>query len=94
MQEKVSESQPRQCLYIEKCPFLSENQNNFPGLCQKLKNEFCLRNNQDCARLRLRNALGPEAVPLLLMPHQQDWADQILLDAGIIPDKIHEIMPL
>lgn len=83
--KKNIESQPWQCPHVSKCPFFTENQSVLPDLCEKLKKEYCLKDNKHCARLRLRNALDANAVPALMMPHQHEWVDQILLDAGIMP---------
>ena len=87
MPPKTTESQSCQCPHVEKCAFFIENRENLPGLCEKLKEEYCLKDNTHCARLRLRNAIGPEAIPILMTPHQHEWADQILSDAGKSPSK-------
>lgn len=36
-----------------------------------------------CCRRWIWEFLGAEKVPELMLPHQRDWAQQILMDAGI-----------
>ena len=82
MKNDIIEKQPHECPYLNVCPFFTRNQNDMADLCKKLKKEVCLQDNTHCARLRVRDALGMEFVPTLMMPHQHEWADQILLDAS------------
>jgi hypothetical protein len=70
------------CPKFEKCPFFQRHENIMSKLTKRLKSEYCLRDNTDCCRLWICRELGPESVPETLMPHQWDWAEQILRDAG------------
>ncbi len=70
------------CPHLDKCPFFHKHQDTMSVLAQKLKDAHCLHDNTHCARLWIRQQLGKDAVPLQMMPHQQDWAEQILRDAG------------
>ncbi len=74
--------EPFQCPNLETCPFFKEHQSSMPELAKKLKSNYCLHDNAECARLLVCRVLGPESVPVLMMPHQHDWAVQILMDAG------------
>jgi hypothetical protein len=47
-----------------------------------MKQTFCLGDNHDCARHRVRVGLGREAVPDNLFPNDNTRADRILADAG------------
>ena len=71
-----------QCPNLETCPFLKEHQSSMPELAKKLKSKYCRNDSTECARLLIRRELGPQSVPVLMMPHQHDWAAQILIDAG------------
>ena len=69
------------CEFIDKCPFFNKlEENAMYQLVEKMKSNYCLTDNSLCARLKLRNILGPQSVPVLMMPHQTDWANQIMLD--------------
>lgn len=71
-----------ECSCLAKCPFFQRNEGVMPALAQKLKSEYCLHDNTDCCRLWIRQELGAESVPALMLPHQRDWAEQLLRDAG------------
>ena len=73
-----------QCPNLERCSFFQEHQDTMPDLVKKLKSKYCLSDNSQCARLLVSRQLGREKVPVLLMPHQLDWAKQLLYDAGKI----------
>ena len=72
----------KKCCLYEKCAFLIRSQNEMPELAEKLTNSYCLKNHRACARKVIAEALGPDAVPDQMMPHQNLWAEQILADAG------------
>lgn len=69
------------CKYIQKCPFFNQlEENAMHQLVERMKQQFCLSGGQGCARLKVRTTIGPEQVPLLMMPHQLEWADQVVHD--------------
>ena len=79
MTNDMSESK---CPYYEHCAFIIYSNEEMPELTEKLTNSYCLKNHKACARKVVREALGPDAVPEQMMPHQNLWAEQILADAG------------
>ena len=67
------------CKYIETCPFLKAKEiAQFSSLVRYMKSNFCQRNFEACGRYRIAEELGPEQVPLLMMPDQTKWAQRIL----------------
>lgn len=49
-------------------------------LQERFKGTFCNDNSSKCARRLIREKLGTEFVPVLMLPNQMDWARQILSD--------------
>ena len=81
----TSDKQPDngfECPCLGQCPFFQAHESTMPDLAKKLKADYCLHDNSHCARLWVRDELGRELVPLQMMPHQAEWAEQILVDAG------------
>jgi hypothetical protein len=64
------------------CPFFHDKMQNYPFAAEHMKRKFCLGDNTDCARHRIRVGLGSEAVPDNLFPNDNARADGILADAG------------
>ena len=82
------------CVYHEKCPmFTNQICTDYPTLSEKLKDQYCRGNPELCARKCLRDTLGKEAVPLLMLPQQYEWARQILLDHSISISEINQMLP-
>ncbi len=82
------------CVYHEKCPmFTNQIYTDYPTLSEKLKVQYCRGDFELCARKCLRDTLGKEAVPRLMLPQQYEWAQQILTDHGISSVKIKELFP-
>lgn len=71
-----------QCQMIGKCPFFNSFQEKCPALVERLKQAYCLNDNSRCARFHIRKTLGPEHVPVTMMPQQWEWTNMILIDAG------------
>ena len=68
-----------QCECLEKCPFFNDKMKESPALSQIYKKRFCLEGDKNnCARYRVRQALGPENVPGDLYPNQTERADKII----------------
>ena len=62
---------------------LKNHQANLPGLVNRFKEHYCGKDHYLCARRWIRDFLGAEKVPELLMPQQHDWAEQLLIEAGV-----------
>ena len=71
------------CPYMQECMILTTHQENLPGLVNRFKNHYCLKNHHVCARRWIQDFLGIESVPELMMPQQHDWAEQLLMEAGV-----------
>lgn len=71
-----------ECPCLGKCSFFQSHETKMPALVAKLKAQYCLSDNTNCARLWVREEVGAEQVPMQMMPHQLEWAEQILHDAG------------
>ena len=82
MSEVININGLYRCPRFEACVFFQENGNQMPELMDRLRKRFCCRDNTRCARLWVVNELGVESVPDTMMPHQYEWAQQILCDAG------------
>lgn len=76
-------SSGQSCPYMEGCDILKTHQDNLPGLVNRFKEHYCLKNHHVCARRWIRDFLGVESVPELMMPQQHDWAEQLLIEAGV-----------
>ena len=82
------------CVYHEKCPmFTNQICMDYPTLSEKLKDQYCRGNPELCARKCLRDTLGKEAVPQLMLPQQYEWAQQILADHNISISEINQMFP-
>ena len=75
------------CSLVDQCAFFKHFENKCENLIERLKETYCLSDNSKCSRLYLQNILGKQAVPLTMLPHQWEWANQILIDIGK-PDAI------
>jgi hypothetical protein len=72
------------CPYHEKCPmFGNQICTEFPPLSEKLKDQYCRGKFETCARKCVRETIGKEFVPQMMLPQQHDWARQILTDKEI-----------
>ncbi|MBN2738293.1 MAG: hypothetical protein JXR70_15015 [Spirochaetales bacterium] len=67
-----------QCERLENCPFYLEKMADMPAMASVYKNQFCLKDFSQCARLMVLKQKGPEAVPLDLFPNQIERAKEIL----------------
>jgi len=81
------------CPYHEKCPmFGNQICTEFPPLSEKLKDQYCRGDFELCARKYVRDTVGKELVPKMMLPQQYDWARQILSDKGISITQINHIL--
>ncbi len=70
------------CPLIKTCLFVIQSQKEMPELVEKLKDSYCLKNFDACARKVIADVIGRDKVPAQMMPHQNMWAEQVLADAG------------
>lgn len=66
------------CECLEKCAFFHDRMENMPAMAEMLKNRYCLGDYRACARHRVFERLGREAVPGDLFPADAEYADRIL----------------
>jgi hypothetical protein len=61
-----------ECAYLIKCPFLSGRMSDMPAMAEFYRIRYCRGRFKDCARLIVRQELGPENVPIDLYPSQKE----------------------
>jgi hypothetical protein len=66
------------CPSFENCPFYNDKMDNKPALANMYKKNYCEGNYDGCARWKVANTLGKQAVPLDLFPNQIDRIDSII----------------
>ena len=71
-----------ECECLPKCPFFHDRMATKPATANIMKNQYCLGDNIDCARHRIKVAVGSELVPADLFPGQLDRVPQILVSLG------------
>ena len=81
--DKMANADRQPCPYVDSCGLFMELGPNMPGLIERLKGHYCFRNHGVCSRRWVREFLGTERVPKLMMPQQRDWAQRLLLEAGV-----------
>ena len=73
------------CPHLGACGIVQGDLEKMPGLVERFKQNYCLGNHAACCRRWVWDFLGVEKVPELMLPHQRDWAQQLLSDSGIGP---------
>lgn len=69
------------CEFLNVCRFFnSKDTEGCTLLKERLKNAFCQGCFTDCARYAIAITIGLESVPVLMIPTQKEWAEQILLE--------------
>lgn len=71
-----------ECECLPKCLFFNDRMAGKPSLASLMKKQYCLGNNADCARHRIKAAAGAESVPPDLYPSQLERLDGILKSLG------------
>lgn len=66
------------CPFRRVCAFFRNEMEFMPGTAGLYRHRYCRRGSAQCARFRLYQALGAEAVPHDLFPYDEDRADSIL----------------
>ena len=70
-----------ECEKVPGCVFFHDRMENLPFAAERMKQEFCLGSNLECARHIVFDALGPEQVPNDLFPIDVARAERII--AGV-----------
>ena len=81
--KKSVENTDYQCSYLDLCGFIRVNLIETPNLIRRIKSNYCTKVAYiKCARFRVHQSLGADAVPPLMFPDQIDWAQQIIEEYG------------
>jgi hypothetical protein len=56
------------------CLFFNDKMGDKPATAEMLKQRYCFRDKNGCARYMVRSALGKDNVPADLYPNQKDKA--------------------
>lgn len=67
-----------ECERLEACTFFSERMSDMPAMSFVFRERYCRGDWKVCARHRVVERLGAEAVPPDLYPNQSDKADRLL----------------
>jgi len=73
------------CELLEGCIFFNDRMHDYPFAADQMKQQYCLGDNQDCARYLVRNARGKEQVPADLFPTDVVRAEHIIAGADTRP---------
>ncbi len=66
------------CEHLAACPFFNDRMSRMPAMADLVKEHYCRRHFDQCARFRLFKELGPHLVPADLLPSQHERADALL----------------
>ncbi len=67
-----------ECTYLEKCVFFNSKVEDMPAVSGFLKMRYCRDQYDNCARYILRQAEGPEAVPVDMYPNEIKRAQALI----------------
>jgi hypothetical protein len=67
-----------ECVYLEKCVFFNSKVVDMPAVSGFLKMRYCRDQYDTCARYILRQAEGPEAVPVDMYPNEIKRAQALM----------------
>jgi hypothetical protein len=67
-----------ECELLKTCPFFNDRVAEMPTVAAWLKKQYCRNNYSECARYKVRNALGVERVPRDLFPNEPKRAQKII----------------
>ena len=67
-----------ECVYLEKCVFFNTSIENMPAVSGFLKTRYCRDQFETCARYILRQAEGPENVPVDMYPNEIKRAQTLM----------------
>ncbi len=66
------------CEFLQTCPFFNDVMANMPTSAMMMKEKYCEKGLEQCARFTIAKTLGKLAVPADLFPHQKDRAKDII----------------
>lgn len=66
------------CPFLASCPFFNDKLANTPATAEMMKRQYCKGNPNQCARLIVRNKLGPQNVPPDLFPSNKPEALRLI----------------
>lgn len=66
-----------ECDFLLTCRFFNEAMEDKAAVGEILRKRYCLGDNIECARLKVREKLGPAAVPATLWPNDAATAEQL-----------------
>ncbi|MGA1821378.1 MAG: hypothetical protein ACMUIG_02490 [Thermoplasmatota archaeon] len=66
------------CDYLSTCPFFNDRMDYIPEKAEQMKNGYCRRAGEGCARYMVLNAIGRENVPSDLYPMQLIRAEKLI----------------
>lgn len=67
-----------ECECLPECPFFHDRMKHMPTTAEVLKQRYCRGDSGACARCLIVKALGREAVPADLFPHEVDRAQRLI----------------
>ncbi len=67
-----------QCEKLSACPFFNDKMANKPGMTNLFKNNYCLKDNSQCARYMVATKLGKEKVPTDMYPNEVERATKLI----------------
>ena len=71
-----------QCPNVGCCKLIVEQGLTTPALIGRIKSQYCLNSDHlHCDRFHVYQALSLEEVPLLMLPNQTEWAQQVIQEA-------------
>ena len=68
------------CEFIEMCPFFQDKLAEKPVEIEELKEKYCRKNNLNCARFMIAQAVGKEKMPPDLYPDEKTIAYQVIAE--------------
>ena len=66
---RVRENIMPECKRLGACPFFNDRMVDRPGMSKLYKKNYCLKDNSQCARYMVAEAIGTDNVPLDLYPN-------------------------
>ena len=76
-----------QCECLTGCPFFNDRLPDMPAASKLFKQQYCRGDKESCARYKVRQELGPQAVPRDLFPNQTERAIDLIAAASETPTK-------
>jgi len=67
-----------ECVYVSQCTFLDERMSRMPAMAELLRHHYCAGEPAGCARFKVADEFGRDAVPSDLFPNQMDVAEELL----------------